>query len=96
MPQTDPDRDYEYYDLTKDADHVLTGTNRRAKHSFSRCKHWPPNRREGLKKKKRELEMRIGRMVNLFNSSSLHGPSFHGTQHSAYSSSPHKLETLEE
>eukprot|EP00934_Nitzschia_sp_Nitz4_P002286 Nitzschia sp. Nitz4//scaffold23_size168460//33505//37330//NITZ4_002208-RA/size168460-snap-gene-0.152-mRNA-1//-1//CDS//3329543602//2286//frame0 len=66
---TDPDRDYTYYDLTKDADHVLSGTNRRAKHSFSRVKHYPPNTRlQDLKKRKRRLEKRIQNSKNLFNS----------------------------
>lgn len=66
--RTDPDRDYTYYDLTKDADHVLSGTNRRARHSFSRVKHYPPNRLDMMKRRKRKLEERIQASKNVFNS----------------------------
>jgi hypothetical protein len=66
--RTDPDRDYTYYDLTKDADHILSGTNRRAKHSFSRVKHYPPNRLSSIKARKRHLEKRIERSKSIFNS----------------------------
>ena len=69
--RTDPDRDYTYYDLTKDADHVLTGTNRRARQSFSRVKHYPPNRIEDLRRKKRKLEERISRSRSIFNSTGI-------------------------
>ena len=72
MYRTDPDREYSYYDLTKDADHVLTGTSRRAKHSFSRMKHFPPEDDNGripeIKRKKRRLEQLAIRSKSIFNS----------------------------
>lgn len=68
---TDPDLDYEYYDLTRDADHVLTGGNRPGRNSFDRVRYWPPNGsmvRE-LKQQKRKLEekARRRRSKNIFN-----------------------------
>jgi hypothetical protein len=69
VKRTDPDRDYAFYDLTKDADHVLTGTHRRARQSFSRVKHYPPDTRLGeMKERKRELEKRVLRSRSIFNS----------------------------
>lgn len=69
--RTDPDLDYEYYDLTRDADHVLTGGNRPGRNSFDRVRYWPPNGsmvRE-LKQQKRKLEekARRRRSKNIFN-----------------------------
>jgi hypothetical protein len=66
--RTDPDRDYTYYDLTKDADHILSGTNRRGKYSFSRVKHYPPNRLSNIRARKRHLEKRLERGKSIFNS----------------------------
>uniref|UniRef100_A0A7R9WLA2 Uncharacterized protein n=1 Tax=Craspedostauros australis TaxID=1486917 RepID=A0A7R9WLA2_9STRA len=74
---TDPDREYTYYDLTKDADHILTGTRRKARHSFSRVMHWPPSRMEDMKRRKRLLEKRIEKSRSIFNSS--------GSQHASSS-----------
>ena len=39
---TDPDRPLDYYDLTKDADVLLHGTDVSSKTVFSRVFHWPP------------------------------------------------------
>jgi hypothetical protein len=46
---TDPDRPHGYYDLTKDADDLLQGTDITTKMVFSTLTHWPP---EGKKKRK--------------------------------------------
>mmetsp|Transcript_1460 Transcript_1460/g.2891 ORF Transcript_1460/g.2891 Transcript_1460/m.2891 type:complete len:151 (+) Transcript_1460:4346-4798(+) len=73
ISRTDPDLDYEYYDLTRDADHVLTGGNRPGRNSFDRVRYWPPNKTAKmvgeLKKKKRRLEekARRRRSKNIFN-----------------------------
>jgi len=68
---TDPDLDYEYYDLTRDADHVLTGGNRPGRNSFDRVRYWPPNGNmvRELKQQKRRLEekARRRRSKNIFN-----------------------------
>jgi len=68
---TDPDRDYEYYDLTRDAEHVLTGGKEAGRNSFDRVTYWP---RDGstvkeLKQQKRRLEekARRHRSRNIFN-----------------------------
>ena len=45
---TDPDRPHGYYDLTKDADELLQGTDISTKMVFSTLSHWPP---EGKKKR---------------------------------------------
>ena len=60
--RADPDQDYGYYDLTKDAEHILTGSNRRAKNSFDRVKYWPP---KSLKKKLRKPH--VARRGSVFN-----------------------------
>lgn len=61
---TDPDQDYGYYDLTKDAEHILTGSHRRAKNSFDRVKYWPP---KALKKKVTRKQAAERRVSSLFN-----------------------------
>lgn len=39
----DPDRPYTYYDITKDAKHLLHGTNENSEAvTFSQMRHWPP------------------------------------------------------
>lgn len=48
MDWTDPDRPHGYYDLTKDADDLLEGTDISTKMVFSTLSHWPP---EGKKKR---------------------------------------------
>lgn len=40
---TDPDRPHTFYDLTKDADVLLRGTDVSAKVVFSQIAHWPPH-----------------------------------------------------
>lgn len=70
--RTDPDADYEYYDLTKDADHVLTGSSRPGKNSFDRIMYWSSdsNTVEDLKQQKRRIEesvRRSRRSQNIFN-----------------------------
>lgn len=42
---TDPDRPHSFYDLTKDADVLLRGTDVSAKTVFSQISHWPPDRK---------------------------------------------------
>ncbi|CAJ1970212.1 unnamed protein product [Cylindrotheca closterium] len=61
---TDPDQDYGYYDLTKDGEHILTGSNRRAKNSFDRVKYWPP---KSLKKKVMRKAATERRVSSVFN-----------------------------
>jgi hypothetical protein len=39
---TDPDRPHTFYDLTKDADVLLRGTDVSSKVVFSQIAHWPP------------------------------------------------------
>lgn len=39
---TDPDRPYSFYDLTKDAEVLLRGTDVSSKQVFSQVVHWPP------------------------------------------------------
>jgi hypothetical protein len=39
---TDPDRPHSFYDLTKDADVLLRGTDVSSKVVFSQVRHWPP------------------------------------------------------
>lgn len=39
---TDPDRAFEFYDLTKDAERLLRGQFASNKVVFSQVKHWPP------------------------------------------------------
>lgn len=57
--------------MTKDADHVLSGTRRRSELSFSRVMHYPPNSRlEDIKRRKRELEARVQQSRSIFNSKS--------------------------
>lgn len=71
--RTDPDQDYGYYDLTKDADHILTGSNRRAKNSFDRVKYWPPKNLKRNFTAKRGMQDR--RVSSVFNTTgSLGGP----------------------
>jgi hypothetical protein len=70
--RTDPDLDYEYYDLTKDADHVLTGSSRPGKNSFDRIMYWSPdsNTVKDLKQQKRRIEESVRycrRSQNIFN-----------------------------
>jgi hypothetical protein len=43
---TDPDRPYEFYDLTKDADELLAGLDIGNKHVFSVVSHWPPEKKQ--------------------------------------------------
>lgn len=38
----DPDHDFSYYDLTKDADELLRGMDITSKTVFSTLTHWPP------------------------------------------------------
>ena len=66
--RTDPDQDYGYYDLTKDAEHILTGSNRRAKNCFDRVKYWPP---KSLKKKlmRKHRPGSTERRASVFNAS---------------------------
>lgn len=77
--RTDPDLDYEYYDLTKDADHVLTGSSRPGKNSFDRVMYWSPgdsdsNAVNDLKQQKRRIEEKVARnrrSQNIFNTVSV-------------------------
>jgi hypothetical protein len=39
---TDPDRPFSFYDLTKDAEVLLRGTDVSSKNVFSQVVHWPP------------------------------------------------------
>jgi len=51
----DPDHDYGYYDLTKDAEYILSGGTSLAKDAFDRVAYWPPNTQgsfRGLRKSK--------------------------------------------
>jgi len=68
---TDPDLDYEYYDLTRDAEHVLTGGNGASRNCFDRVKYWPPDGSmvKELKQNKRRLEEKVRRRrgKNIFN-----------------------------
>ena len=43
---TDPDRPHAYYDLTKDAEVLLRGSDVSSKTVFSQIAHWPPERKE--------------------------------------------------
>ena len=72
LVRTDPDRDHTYYDLTKDADHVLSGYRRCGRNSFSRVKHYPPNPTSSIRARRRALEKRIERNKSIFNSTSSH------------------------
>jgi len=65
----DPDQDYGYYDLTKDADHILTGSNRRAKDSFDRVKYWPPKALKGELMRKPKPNRRVSTLFNTGGSS---------------------------
>jgi hypothetical protein len=69
--RTDPDLDYQYYDLTKDADHVLTEITRPTKGTFDRVKYWPPHSLAHLKGRKRRIEEVVRRSKNIFNTTSL-------------------------
>jgi hypothetical protein len=52
---TDPDREFEFYDLTKDAERLLRGsTDISSKVVFSQVKHWPPLSKQ-RKKSKRDV-----------------------------------------
>eukprot|EP00980_Cylindrotheca_fusiformis_P003465 scaffold774_cov75-Cylindrotheca_fusiformis.AAC.2 len=80
---TDPDLDYEYYDLTKDADHVLTGGNRPGRNSFDRVMYWSPeshsNAVNNWRSQKRRIELsvkRSRRSQNIFNAPSTSKLSF--------------------
>lgn len=42
---TDPDRPYSFYDLTKDAEVLLSGMDVSKNVTFSQIKHWPPEKR---------------------------------------------------
>jgi len=64
LNRTDPDQDYGYYDLTKDAEHILAGSNRRAKNTFDRVKYWPP---KSLKKKLMRKPTTERRVSSVFN-----------------------------
>jgi hypothetical protein len=46
---TDPDRPHTFYDLTKDADVLLRGTDVSSKVVFSQIAHWPPPQRSEMK-----------------------------------------------
>lgn len=46
MGWTDPDRPHAFYDLTKDADVLLRGTDVSSKIVFTQVAHWPPTRTE--------------------------------------------------
>lgn len=41
---TDPDRPYSFYDLTRDAEALLSGTDVSSKVVFSQIVHWPPTK----------------------------------------------------
>jgi hypothetical protein len=43
---TDPDRPHSFYDLTKDADEVLRGSDVSQKHVFSTLRHWRPKEKK--------------------------------------------------
>ena len=48
---------------------MLSGTCRRARHSFSRVKHWPPEASsKDIKVRKRMLEKRLRESMSIFNS----------------------------
>jgi len=67
----DPDQDYGYYDMTKDADHVLTGSNKRSEYCFDCVKYWPPKALRGKvlqNFKKKSFRKR----TTMFNSGSTH------------------------
>lgn len=49
---TDPDRPHSYYDLTKDADELLEGTDISSRTVFSTIRHYPPKIAQKKKKKK--------------------------------------------
>ena len=40
--RADPDRPYSFYDLSKDAEKLLQGTDIKGNVGFSIVKHWPP------------------------------------------------------
>lgn len=49
MSWTDPDRPYDYYNLTKDVQGIFEGTAYSpARHCFSQIKHWIPSENAGF------------------------------------------------
>lgn len=64
---TDPDHDYGFYDLTKDAEYILTGGTA-GKNSFDRIAYWPPEAEMSVREK-------IGKrsILSVFNTGSVRG-----------------------
>jgi hypothetical protein len=80
FPRTDPNQDYGYYDLTKDADYVLAGGIKRAKNSFDRVNYWMPKQAmKSEQSKKRHSLLKRQSTHNIFNSELAAGDTFAAT-----------------